>query len=581
MDRLIKELFDGVKSRLKNVGETTADGQAPSAETQVNQLPLDAPQAPSPDAGTPGEEVLEDFSALLETNDTSEIEGKIKDLEMKTQKLESTVKQTLDIAKGNSDRLDSIDNNMKKFLSLYELVTNQINPFVENEKAPIKKMLTVDGQAIPEVEEERIIVPPASELEQQPVEEQIPSEPQPIEQLIQPQTPAPQQAGAGQPEQIMFMQSIKNGTASFVLEWITSLIGEKGSIERNTQLLRYLLNLGWITPKAYDSILKHLESLLASSQPIEEKKLLEQMIPLTIGVPTQGIPQPRSPYAPIQDEQASMQENMQQLMSVLDWIKYLVNNVGIDDTEEIMKYLVDLDWLTPEAHKALINYINNTRQNAGQVSPPTDAIQRVAEKMGMKTQQQVAPIGLPQARVNAIPQPPQPVAAPQAPQGMPKIMPPPSRQPIPQPAQVQQPQARMAPQAAPGQQAPKAPAEGFKMPPFGKQEKKVRLEDIIPLSVLEDDNDSLAVIVEWIRYFMDKAGADRSLEIFDYYHQVGWIASDVKDVIDSYIESIRKPDEQPSQYQPGMDDHAATLFFITRLRKMEYSEDDIRRTLTG
>jgi archaellum component FlaD/FlaE len=543
VDRLIKELLDGVKSRLKKVGEKTG-GEVPEAEplgeTQPSITPPEAPKMPADETPSAGEPTVEDFTALLGGEEKDELENKITSLEQKTQKLETTIKQTLDIAKKNSERLDNIDNNMKKFLSLYELVTNQINPFVET-TSPIKKMMTVEGETVSEPEE-KIVVPPISELEKeaQPLEPEMPLVVEEAEKeagVIQPVTqPIVQQPveelkpEEAQAEQVMFMQSIKNGTASFVLEWITSLIGERADLEKNTQLLKYLLNLGWITPKAYDSILKHLEGIIAAGKPLEQKERLEEMIPLTLSIPSTQSSKPQPLKLPVGVGGGEKEEagDMNQLINVLGWVRYLVNRVGVKDTEEIMRYLVELDWLTPEAHKALLSYIQSSGHTIKAKPPSTEVIQRISEKMGIK------PVGATKA-------------------------------PSPTPVPVTQPYG--------------IPEKRFVMPPFEKP-KRVGIEEIIPLDSLDDDMDSLAVIVDWVRYFIERAGTGRAKQIFDYYRDIGWISPDVNNVMGEYIDSIKLPEEQAGDYQPTMEDHSTTLFFISRLKKKNLTEEDIRDILS-
>ncbi len=533
---MIKELLDGVKSRLKGVGEKTAGGELPPAETPITEeAPPEQPEVTeeAPAVPAPEEPSVEDFTALLGEEDKSEMEGKITDLEQKTQKLESSINKTLDIAKKNSERLDSIDGNMKKFLSLYEMVTNQINPFVDNKEQvqePIKKMVTVEGETVPEAEEEeKIVVPPVSELEP------IPEEPEVIPQIapepVQPVVPQePETKAEGQPEQVMFMQSIKNGTASFVLEWITSLVGEKQGLERNTQLLRYLLELGWITPKAYEAIKSHLERMMATESPQEQK----ESIPITIG----GIPlSPNDIPSALRPKEEPQQMEPDQLVTVLGWVKYLVDKVGAKDTEEIMRYLVELDWVTPDAHKALMNYIQSAGHSVQQKPPPVDAIQRISEKISKPAIEQ-------------------------------------KEQPIPRKEAVKH--------AGPAQIPSMPSIEGYVMPPFEmvQKEKKRDISEVVPLDKLEDNVESLAIILEWVRHFVDKAGCQRSKTIFNYYKDIGWITGEVSDVIDRYIDSIKTPGEKQTGYQPAIEDHAATLFFIARLKKLNLTEDDVKNILS-
>ena len=147
---MINEILEGLTSRLKNAdekgGAPTLPGQPPASADGAEDAAPDelAKLLGSNKQNKPGD----DISNLLGA-DTEELENKVKELETKTTKLDKAIEKTLKIAEGNRDRLDKIDANMRKFLSLYEMVTNQVNPFVESpddEPGKKRKMLMIGAE---------------------------------------------------------------------------------------------------------------------------------------------------------------------------------------------------------------------------------------------------------------------------------------------------------------------------------------------------------------------------------------------------------------------------------------------------
>jgi archaellum component FlaD/FlaE len=538
-------------------------GAAPASAQPAAAAMPPAPAAPSTD----------DFTALLGGGDTSELDNKVKALEDKTQKLESAVRETLELTKSNKSRLDSIDTNMKKFLSLYELVTNQINPFVDSNKPFKQQDLLEMKMPEPEEEEKKPVMPPAKKekaIKPEPKEEKIMM---PLAEDLEVEMPKEEVAAPlstfehekpslsektkrqtnelSDKEQVMFMQSVKDGNASFVMEWITSLVNEDGTMEKNTKLLQYLLNLGWITPKAYEALMQHMQALAQAGKMSPQNP---QRIPLMVGVQGGGIPPmgsttgkpmqiPPMPFGPI--------GNGDSLLTILEWVKYLVDKVGYTEATDILKYLVQLEWITPEAHEALLKYIEKSTPQGALTSP---IFQKGQIPPSLRTQAKAVfpPSGIPtpddfirsEYRVQI-----------QGQDGR-----------APQP-QIWKEQYYPTPQYRPIQS------------PSPQERRKQQVNAIIPLTELGSDIDSLAIILEWIRYLVDRAGTQGTKDIFGYYQNIGWIEKPVLQQLTKYVDGIKSQDEETTDYQPTVEDHATSLFFISKLKRMELSEEDINSML--
>jgi archaellum component FlaD/FlaE len=564
---MIKELLDGLKSRLKGVGEknalpppgglppvapehATPMPGAPSSPGQSNQPP--GPN-PTPPAGAP---TTEDFSALLSGGDTAELENKVKALEDKTQKLESSVKETLEISKNNATRLDSIDTNMKKFLSLYELVTNQINPFVDS-KPPFKQEEDEEPkkeQKAKPKEKDPLPATPKEEVQEKketpPVDEPQPTKAEPLNGQV------------NEGEQVMFMQSIKGGNASFVLEWITSLVSDEGGPEKNAQLLKYLLELGWITPKAYEALMQHIQTLAAAGRMAPQQ---QQMIPLAVGMPSGAMSQPASPNRQIPPSLQGIPmppRGDDSIERITEWVKFLVDKVGYVEAVDVLKYMVQLEWITKDAYSALIDYINKTASSGrGQGAP---AVMSAQPAMPAKMESKIV------LSPSKIPTPVEfmgneyriPVSANNEPRG------------IPQPLFSQDYSERY-----PQRQDARAYASQSKQQMM--QPPKRQTSSIIPLTEVGSDIESLAIILEWIRYLVDRAGSQGAKDIFNYYLTIGWVDQRVCQQLIKYVDGIKSQEEEAIGYQPTVEDHATSLFFISKLKHMDLSEEDISSMLGG
>jgi archaellum component FlaD/FlaE len=561
---MIKELLDGVKSRLKIMGEKgpevppagmppSPDQMPPSDDSESNPVPESAPST-------------EDFSALLGGGDTSELEEKVKELDDKTNKLDSTIRETLEITKDNKTRLDSIDNNMKKFISLYEIVTNQINPFVDSEDAkPESKPGMMDELKVKEEpkEKEKLTLPEEEppEPEEETPAPKIQVKPETEKQAVKPESP----------EKVMFLQSVKDGNASFVLEWITSLVSDDGNIEQNTKLLKYLIDLGWITPKAYEALMGHMQALAQANK----KQDLRKAMPMTVGVshdvalPQYGnmggserrIPEPALKL-PFGTDNAAY-DDRDNLMAVLEWLKSLIDNVGYDQAMDVLKHLVKLEWITPDAHRALIQYIN---QDTG--SQYSDAREYLSPKARVELSPKSIPTPQDFMRMEGVaPQPP----AQNRQQYQIPIQP--SNQ---FPIRLESRGQEKHPQSF------KSLLEDSRERSSGRGQtakRQDKSDSIIPLTELGNDIESLAIILEWIRYLVDRAGTAGAKEVFSYYQNIGWLNQRVSQQLNKYVDGIKSDDDEVTDFKPTIEDHATSLFFISKLKHMELSEDQIQEML--
>lgn len=228
----------------------------------------------------------------------------IKEFDVKLNKMESTVsgsKQRLDEFK---DRLDKIDESLLELLSLYEVVSSTVNPFVgEKDTAPIEKIEQIEkkiealSQKVPEIPpdlrqefdgkfktieerlEELAQVVEANATHPDVLVEQVMEHLKPVlEQQKQKETPAsdgqdqPEQTAGGGPAntqkqykpgsneiRLAYLDG-KAETSIIVLNWIEFLL-EKVGRNNLAEILEYYIEIGWISEEVYSKMMTYANGI--------------------------------------------------------------------------------------------------------------------------------------------------------------------------------------------------------------------------------------------------------------------------------------------------------------------------------
>jgi archaellum component FlaD/FlaE len=317
--------------------------------------------------------------------------------------------------------------------------------------------------------------------------------------------------------------------------------------------------------------MQHMQTLAQAGRIAQQE---EQKIPMLVGVPY-GQSMPQNPNQP---SQRPMQmpnmpigpaNNMESLVTVLEWVKYLVDKAGYNEAMDILKYLVQLGWITPDAHEALLKYIEkSTPQGALSMPKPGSGDQMVNPFAGSMFAQAPRPQLRPESKVvfspSRIPTPEDFIRSEY------RVPIQPSNQaPMPMPQAPPQPMYQMPYRGEYGQYAA----------PQRPEPRKPLASAIIPLTEVGQDIDSLAIILEWIRYLVDRAGTQGTKDIFEYYLNIGWVDKKVSQQLVKYVEGIKGSDEETVGYQPTVEDHATSLFFISKLKHLDLSEEEINSML--
>jgi archaellum component FlaD/FlaE len=111
------------------------------------------------------------------------------------------------------------------------------------------------------------------------------------------------------------------------------------------------------------------------------------------------------------------------------------------------------------------------------------------------------------------------------------------------------------------------------------------LEDSMqPLEKIQNDPESIVVIMKWLQYLVDKTGKTNLPTILGYYVDIGWISDNVRlDLIDYSKGLIEEPAlTTPRSSQLPTRDHLQSLLFIQKLKGVQLDErfiDKIERDM--
>lgn len=76
---------------------------------------------------------------------------------------------------------------------------------------------------------------------------------------------------------------------------------------------------------------------------------------------------------------------------------------------------------------------------------------------------------------------------------------------------------------------------------------------------------------EWLDYLLRRAGRRRTRQAFDYYQGLGWLSEGATEELNTYLDGLNPPAGEPDELD--VDDHRASLLYVTRLAVMAASED--------
>jgi archaellum component FlaD/FlaE len=254
---------------LGDLKEETLQGDLPFLEDEGKEV-KEAKEAESPPFEFPTEEALEDKPPFMVEGAPEEpkvvdsaVEDKISSLEERLAQLDSTLANVRKLDEETEEKINKIEKSLEEMLHLYELVTNEMNPFVEvpkKEEAPPAK---VD---MPLLKEERTIKVEERELH--------------LDKI------------SNEPTFLMLM-----------LKWLEFLLKKAGYVGMIKALL-YYEELGWISESVRSKLIKYAEEIKSDGAYYGKRSLSikDHMVSLFFISKLQGIRISPSVYASVLEE---------------------------------------------------------------------------------------------------------------------------------------------------------------------------------------------------------------------------------------------------------------------------------------
>ncbi len=261
---------DGVNNTTQNAQSNEMQFEDQNANNNVNvqKTQQAQPQQSSGGAQVQRRSVSEALSKmhkeLKETNSRiTDMVASIKNVESNVNSLGHRIDDLEASKKETTDKFNDIDSSLSKFLSLYELINNQYNPFVSQEESSVKKVVLNNGGGTSEESESQVSVKDAVKALPDAIPELKDAKKVSVEDLestlLELDTLDIEEAAAD----AVPLTRLKNNTNSLVviLSWLEYLTKRVG-IEESRNTLRYYTEvLRWITPEVFFDLDKYLRGM--------------------------------------------------------------------------------------------------------------------------------------------------------------------------------------------------------------------------------------------------------------------------------------------------------------------------------
>lgn len=231
-----------------------AQNSLANAQNQANRKPI-------------SEVIGKIHEELKSTNERiTELVTDIKGVQNTVNSLGHRIDELEESKKISDEKFAEFDGNLSKFLSLYEVINNQYNPFVEKEIKAIPKTIVIDsiGNSIDEKESRNSGAAPKSfddlNLKSNSKADKRTSSSEDLENSLLELDTLNIEEAAGN---AVPLTHLKNNTNSLViiLSWLEYLIKKVGIEETRNTLRYYTETLRWITPEVYFDLDKYLRGM--------------------------------------------------------------------------------------------------------------------------------------------------------------------------------------------------------------------------------------------------------------------------------------------------------------------------------
>ncbi|MFZ3384339.1 MAG: FlaD/FlaE family flagellar protein [Candidatus Methanoperedens sp.] len=320
-ESLIKKI-ERIK-KTPDAGNSSTTPTVPSSEPGTVTEPGTGPASPNaPDITEQVKKAQEEMTQKIEeiikskTDQLNSSGEAIKEFDVKINKLEGAVSNTKTAVGEFKDRLDKIDESLLELLSLYEVVSSTVNPFVGD-----KGM--VPNEKLDQLEKRIDII------------SQKPSE-----------IPA----------------NIKE-------EYDIKFKALEGSLEELTQFIDSApLNQEDMIKNVAEQVMERIKPMIEQIKPMIEQQLqqtaAEQASALPITPDNMGSIDNMdniSPGSRYNDENIKLQyldNKAETSIILLNWIEFLLEKVGRNNLSEVLEYYIDIGWISEEVCEKMIAYAN-------------------------------------------------------------------------------------------------------------------------------------------------------------------------------------------------------------------------------
>ncbi len=90
------------------------------------------------------------------------------------------------------------------------------------------------------------------------------------------------------------------------------------------------------------------------------------------------------------------------------------------------------------------------------------------------------------------------------------------------------------------------------------------------LLILDNTPETSIILLNWVKFLMEKVGRNNLADILEYYVEIGWISEEVSSMMANYANGIECSVEKPAWNLPEV--HTKSLLFIEQLRRRKKYE---------
>lgn len=294
------------------------------------------------------ERITEKVEQLIseKTKDLTETIDSIKELDNRITKMDvavSSAKQTVDMFK---DRLDKVDENILELLSLYEVVSNTVNPFVGDSEGggvnlerfeAIEKQISELAQNLTTLQADMTTLQAKIENPQNSLpegfEDQINERFTTLESTIQAFQELVEMQNQNTPDTDALVENISQQVIEQLREQITTQIEEQ--IEPLKEAIK--TELAAQTPQTNPETPQNNQNTTPEN-------------PCTPGAQTENTPTQEQYRLPHLDNRPETS------IILLNWIEFLMEKVGRNNLVDVLDYYVEIGWISEEVSTKMLTY---------------------------------------------------------------------------------------------------------------------------------------------------------------------------------------------------------------------------------